>query len=350
MRLQPLAAALCSTLTVVAGATLELSTSPAEARPAAHPSVRVASFNISSVSSDAQAHGEHRRWRVRRPVVVAQILQQKLDVVGLQEANQSNIYRKSLDYGENQFMDLKGALNAHGGHYAVTRRSPYNCVRATAQSHCRFRYRGASQDNRILYNTRTVTLHSAGAVRYRAQSHGKNPRYLAWAVFSMKGSGTRFFFADTHLDPYSGGVRKAEWRELISHVNRLRGKNPTVVVGDFNTSKFDPNAKAMLPAMRRNGYGDVLNQSYRRPTSKPRALTTRHRWLNSYNGYKRNVRSYAYEDARYKTGNSIDWIFAGNRLKVRRWAVVANLTSSGNQIRGVLPSDHNMVAATLALR
>jgi endonuclease/exonuclease/phosphatase family metal-dependent hydrolase len=350
MRLKALSAALCSTATVLTGMTITAATPPAEAR-APHPTIRVASFNISSVAFDKSAKGEHKRWRTRRPVVVSQILRQKPDVVGLQEANQSNIYRRSLTYGDTQFMDLKGALNAKGAHYAVTNRYSYNCVRSTAQGHCRHRYRGASQDNRILYNTRTLKLRHAGSVRFHAQSRGKNPRYLAWAVFQKKDSGKRFFFADTHLDPYSGGVRKAEWRELIHNVNRLRGSNPVVVVGDFNTSKFDVNAAAMLPAMKRAGYGDVLNQSYRRPVVKSRrAQSIRNGWLNSYNGFKRDVRSYAYEDAKYKTGNSIDWIFAGNRLRVRHYQVVANLARGGKRLSGVIPSDHNMVAATITLR
>jgi endonuclease/exonuclease/phosphatase family metal-dependent hydrolase len=311
----------------------------------------VGSFNISSVAFDKSARGEHRRWSTRRPVVASQILRQRLDVVGLQEANQSNIYRRSLKFGDTQFMDLRGALAAKGGHYAVTNRYSYNCVRSTAQSHCRHRYRGASQDDRILYNTRTVTLRHAGSVLFHAQSRGKNPRYLAWAVFQKKGSGTRFFFADTHLDPYSGAVRRAEWGEVIRAVNRLRASHPVVVVGDFNTSKFDTNAAAMLPAMKRNGYGDVLNQSYRRPVvNTRRAQSVRNGWLNSYNGFKRDVRSYAYEDAKYKIGNSIDWIFASNRLKVRRWTVVADLAPGGRRLRGVIPSDHNLVTATLGLR
>jgi endonuclease/exonuclease/phosphatase family metal-dependent hydrolase len=350
MRPRTLTAALCCGATVVAGMTMTAAPPSAEAR-AAGTTIRVASFNISSVAFDKSASGEHKRWRSRRPVVVSQILRKKLDVVGLQEANQSNIYKRSLTFGDTQFLDLKGALAAKGAHYAVTNRYSYNCLRSTAQSHCRYRYRGASQDDRILYNTRTLKLRRAGAVKFHAQSRGKNPRYLAWAVFQSKDTGKQFFFADTHLDPYSGGVRKAEWAEVIRNVNRLRASYPVVVVGDFNTSKFDTNARSMLPAMRHNGYGDVLNQSYRRPVvTARRAMSTRNGWLNSYNGFKRDVRTYAYEDAKYKTGNGIDWIFASNHVKVRRWTVVANLAPGGRRLAGVIPSDHNMVAATLGLR
>jgi endonuclease/exonuclease/phosphatase family metal-dependent hydrolase len=60
------------------------------------------------------------------------------------------------------------------------------------------------------------------------------------------------------------------------------------------------------------------------------------------------VGSYAYEDAKYKTGNGIDWIFASNRLAVRQWEVVANV--SANQVQGVLPSDHNLVRASIVLK
>jgi endonuclease/exonuclease/phosphatase family metal-dependent hydrolase len=348
MRLRMLAAGLLST-TVIAALTTPVLTAPAQA--AGRTTVRVGSFNITSVSFDHKARGEQKRWKQRRPVVVSQILSRRLDVVGLQEANQSSVYRRSLTYGVNQFMDLTGALNARGARYAVTNRNPYNCLRSTRESRCRYRNRGAAQDNRILYNTRTVSLVRQGGVRFHAQTRGKNSRYLAWAVFRSKRTGRQFFFADTHLDPYRTDVRKAQWRETIRNVDRLKRGRQVIVVGDFNTSKFDRYASRFLPAMKRRGYGDVVNQSFRQPVLRShRARSTRNAWINSYNRWGRNIRPYAYEDAKNKVGNGIDYIFASNRIRVNKWEVVAHVNTRTNRLVGVIPSDHNLVRATLTLR
>lgn len=337
-------------MTVIAGVTIPATSSPAEARTRVA-TLRVGSFNIVSVSTDPNASGNHRKWRFRRPVIASHILSRRLDVVGLQEANQSSIYRRSLRYGINQFMDLRGALAAKGGRYAVTNRYAYNCLRSTSKANCRYRNRGAAQDNRILYNTRTVTKLRQGSVRFYRQSAGKNPRYLAWAVFRHKRTGKQFFFATTHLDPYSTSVRKAQWRQTIRSINRLKRSRQVVVVGDFNTSKFDRHARTYLPAMKRNGYGDVLNQTYRRPfVRSPRARWKKHGWVSSYNGFRRSVRSYGYVSSKRKVGNGIDWIFASNRIRVRQWEVVSNINMRTYRVRGVMPSDHSLVRATLALR
>jgi endonuclease/exonuclease/phosphatase family metal-dependent hydrolase len=343
-----LAVGLFST-TVIAALTAPLMTSPVQA--AGGTSVRVGSFNITSVSFDHKARGEQKRWKQRRPVIVSQILSRKLDVVGLQEANQSSVYRRSLTYGVNQYMDLAGALNARGARYAVTNRNPYNCLRATSQTRCRYRNRGASQDNRILYNTRTLSLVRQGGVRFRTQTRNKNPRYLAWAVFRSKRTGRQFFFADTHLDPYRTNVRIAQWRETIHNVDRLKHGRQVIVVGDFNTSKFDGYASKYLPAMKRRGYGDVVNQAFRQPVVRARrAMSTRNAWINSYNRWHRDIRPYAYEDAKNKIGNGIDYIFASNGIRVNQWEVVANVNTRTNRLVGVIPSDHNLVRATLTLR
>jgi endonuclease/exonuclease/phosphatase family metal-dependent hydrolase len=350
MRLRLLAIGLCSATTVITALTAPALSSPATARAASGTTIRVGSFNVSTVAGDGNASGYHRVWAYRRPVIAGQILSQRLDVVGVQEANQSAIYRRSLRYAYRQYMDLKRALNHRGGHYALTSRFAYNCVNPDTSRNCRHRNRAASRDNRILYNVQTLQLLYRGAVRYHFQTRGTNPRFLAWAIFRSRSTGKRFFFADTHLDPYNVQIRTAQWRGVIRNVNRLKGSLPVVVVGDFNSSKFDRYTSRLLPAMKKNGYGDVLNQSYGESVvARPRAQSTRRAWISSFNGYRKDVRPYSYEEAKYKVGNNIDWIFAGNQVAVRQWEVVADMDPRTYRIRGVLPSDHNMVRATLTM-
>jgi endonuclease/exonuclease/phosphatase family metal-dependent hydrolase len=312
--------------------------------------VRVGSFNISGVHTDSGARGDHRVWKQRRPKVVAQILAQKLDVVGVQEANQSTVYKNRLTYGANQYLDLRGALNAKGGKYALTNVNAYNCANPRSTYKCRKKNQNASGSNRILYNTRTVSMVKQGAITYSAKAAGKSTRFLAWAILRMKATGKQFFFTNTHLDPYSIPARKKQWSQMIATINRLKGSRPVVAVGDFNTTKFSDHAATYLPRMKSNGYGDVLNQEYRRVTPRSkRAESTYRAWINSSNRYRRDIRPYAYEDARHKIGNGIDWIFASNRVRVKSWEVVVDLDPRSLRLRGVIPSDHNLVRATLVL-
>ena len=98
--------------------------------------------------------------------------------------------------------------------------------------------------------------------------------YLAWAVLRSRASGDRFLFTTTHLDPASRAIRRSQWRQMVRRVRRIRHSMPVISVGDFNTTKMDPLARTMLPAMRRAGIGDVLNQQYRvNPTRRMRVLT-----------------------------------------------------------------------------
>ena len=343
-----LGVALTAGATLAAGLTVSTS-GTATAAPRTI-TIKVATFNIGGVFTDGKARGDHRRWKVRLPVVARQILSRRPDVLAVQEANQARVYPKSMTYGPNQFLDLKGALRARGGTYSLTNEHAYNCARSTSSRNCRYRNRGAAQDNRIFYNHRTMRLVRAGGVRFRAQTAGTNDRYLAWAVFAAKKTGERFFVANTHLDPYSVRNRQRQWREVISNVNRLKGSLPVVVLGDFNTSKFDTYAARFLPAMRAAGYGDVVGQTYRSPVvRRPRPQSMKRAWINSFNGYRRDVRGYAYEDARHKVGNGIDWIFASNRARVRSYEVVADVHPRTLRLRGVIPSDHSMVRATLTM-
>ena len=62
------------------------------------------------------------------------------------------------------------------------------------------------------------------------------------------------------------------------------------------------------------------------------------------------MRDFSHEDDRQRAGNFIDWIFASNDLPVRQYEVVADIDPDTMKLRGVIPSDHNMVRASVALR
>jgi endonuclease/exonuclease/phosphatase family metal-dependent hydrolase len=337
-------------LVVTGLAGLTVTAAPAHAASA---DVRVGTFNIVTVSADASS-GERRPWRERRGVVIGQILGQGLDVVGLQEANQSTIYGSRLvDDKRNQYLDLRNGLNRAGGAYQVSSVYAYNCVKASSSRNCHYRNRGASGDNRILYNTRTMLLIHKGAYKYPHQVSGKNARYLAWGVFRVKATGQEMLFTTTHLDPYSPAVRVQQWHDMIRKVNAIKGSRPVVVTGDFNTTKYSTYARPLLSAMVSNGYGDALGQRFETNPAALRPQTTHRVWINSFNAFRRDVRSYGYWDdrgsSRPRTGNGVDWIFASNNLAVRDFEVVSNVDESTGQVVGTIPSDHQLLRATIHL-
>ena len=255
--------------------------------------IRVGTFNIVTVSADGNASGERKVWSQRRGTVISQILRQRLDVVGVQEANQSTIYGSRLvDDKRNQYLDLRAGLNKAGADYQVTSVYPYNCYKAWSSRNCHYRNRAASGDNRILYNTRTMTLLYKGAYKYPHQVRSKTARYLGWAVFRVNATHREVLFVTTHLDPYSRSVRVAQWHDLIRKVNGLAHGRPVVVTGDLNTTKYSDWAGGVMSAMHQSGYDDVLNQRYRTNPSPIRAESTTHAFINSFNGWRRDVTKY----------------------------------------------------------
>ncbi|MEO6472159.1 MAG: endonuclease/exonuclease/phosphatase family protein [Aeromicrobium sp.] len=308
--------------TITLGAVL---TAPGQAATTPSPGdLRVGTFNISGANNDSHATGEQKVWSVRKPVVVRQIVGENSDVIGLQEAYEGTL----------QYTDLRNALNAAGKKFEVTNTD-----------------KSASRGTRIIYNTSTLTLLKSGSFKYVHQVSGSTDRYFVWATFQQIATGKQFFFTSTHLSPNSSTVKKQEWQELIPKIKALNtGRLPVIAVGDFNTSKFGAAAQDMLPAMKTAGFGDVMNQEYQvNPPRSPRAETSINRWINSFNGFRRDVSLYSYPSRHDKVGNGIDWVFATNTLRVKKWKVVIYYDASTLQITGVIPSDHNMVSSTVVL-
>src|SRR4051812_35821830 len=140
------AVAASSVAAVLAGSTVLTGTGASSAAEPTAFDVKVGSYNISNLAFDSRASGEHKVWKERRPVIRKQIMYRHLDVLGLQEANQSSIYKSSVTFGVNQYMDLKNAINRKGYNYGLTSEAAYNCVKSTSSKNCTYQDRGASQD------------------------------------------------------------------------------------------------------------------------------------------------------------------------------------------------------------
>ena len=292
------------------------------ARSAAN--LNVASFNIRDPDKGVP-------WTRRLKVIARDIKEESPDILGVQELYESD--------ERQQFMEQ------------VTREVSPD-YRMYPPPELGNMGKGDGYDNRIVYRSSKVELMRSGSLQYRNQIRGDSLRWLVWGLFKHRTSGRRVLFATTHLAPGSrasdNAVARREWLELIREVSRRsrESKAYVVVVGDFNTSKFQVPANTMLARMRRAGYGDVLGQTFRSyETPHGRAVRRVDGHVNSFNDFDPVVAHHAVD--RGKVGNHVDWIFASNSLRVPRWRTVIH--AKNGRMSQPLPSDHNMVSARLTL-
>jgi endonuclease/exonuclease/phosphatase family metal-dependent hydrolase len=307
--------------------------------------VRIGSFNIKNVIFD---RNPRRTWPKRRAVIVRQVIRHRIGVLGIQEANNGpgGIWKR----GWNQYLDLKLALRRAGTPYRLTARAGHNCRDAWSGARCVHRNRGASKATRILFDSSRYREVRSGAIRYRKTA---GDRYLVWAVLRVRRTGQRFLFTTTHLTSGSQRAKARQWRQMIGHLHRLKGRNnlPIIATGDMNASKYNPITSKLLPAMRQNGFGDVLNQRYRiARIDDARPRRTINTWISSYNRGQPRVSMFGHEENRRLAAAYLDYIFASNRLPVYRWKTVVGFNRRTLRMKRPVPSDHNLVMAAIGLR
>ena len=117
-----------------------------------------------------------------------------------------------------------------------------------------------------------------------------------------------------------------------------------IALGDWNSSRFEKPSNGPYDVYVKAGFVDPLGGAYK--THKPKHATVEHRihtWLNSSNpDWKRKPPGHK----SWVNGSYIDYILT-TKMRVSEWETVARL--SKKKFRGVIPSDHNMVRATVWL-
>jgi endonuclease/exonuclease/phosphatase family metal-dependent hydrolase len=253
--------------------------------------------------------------------MVAAIRDQDLDVLGVQEASIG-----AVPGGGPQYLDL---LKRIGSPYKLTEYG-----------------RKSSPDVRIIYNSQRVKLLRQGTI---ALPKGNSARYLNWAVLEQRSSGKKFLFANTHLEPKDGrkywNTRNRQTSALISAVKKRAGNLPVIVVGDFASTKWDDPSNKPYDLMQAAGYKDPLGNAARSHGSTSGAFVEKriHTSFSSLNMYKRTGRNFAPDI----NGSNTDYIFV-TPMRVAEYEVVVKVDSAGRLV-GVIPSDHNMLRATVYL-
>jgi len=282
--------------------------------------LRVGSFNIRNAGIKGGPS-----WAQRRRPVADTIAGQRVAVVGLQEANWTNVPGRRIS----QYGDL---INLLGKNWRSTT----------------YVGNAGPEGTRIIYDTDQLTMLREGYQKLAGTHNGGNWRYVSWAEFRQKSTGKRFFFANTHFlqkqNKKQYESRRSSANQLVRIVARYNTANlPTIIVGDFNSHKFRNPENAPYKVITAAGYIDPLDNidDWR---GGPRGIAEKRidAKLFTINLFKRKAMQ-----GNYATGVMVDQIFV-TPMRVSEWQTVAKVDASGRFI-GTIPSDHNMIRATVYL-
>lgn len=280
---------------------------------AVSPSIKVATYNLCSYACSST-------WTTRLPAIVANLVEQAPDIVALQEISTS---------------PLKGFLSAWNeasGRSYTTSDSPTKSV---------------SNSTRLAYDSDRFTVVDHGVLTLSYVNN--DPKYAVWAILKDTTSDKSLFAVATHL---TVGVSYYEMRETQAQeiVDLVSSKNtedlPVVIAGDFNSGKAYKPSNTIYNVLTAAGYKDPLGNT-NNSWAISSAATAEHRVdleYNTFNGFKTRANV-----SKYANGYDVDYIWHNSKVRVAMSQVVVNLDTSG-QFVGTIPSDHNMLTATIHLK
>lgn len=318
--------------------------------PATPTPLVVAAYNV-RCHNCSSGLAEEKPWTIRRTEVAKTIAAANPDVVGLQEAQQSWLIRPDgSKQNKSQFEDLVDLL---GSPWALTNPARNNCEKSTTPTGCVYADQGASNGTKIIYRADRLKRIDSGSVRLTPHSETSYDRYLAWAIFEQRATGQRFFFADTHLEPLNDAAgetvyhdhRALQARDLLA---AIKAKNPdslpVVLAADLASSRADNPTNAPYEVLTRGGLIDPLGNVKGVSTPvKPTVETRINTNYYSFNGWARTAR----RTTSQVNGVYVDYILT-TPMRVSEWETVVNVDAN-NRFVGVIPSDHNLLKATVWL-
>lgn len=192
----------------------------ATAKPNAN--VRWCTFNIRlNNAGDAKAGFG---WDVRKPRVVQYILDNDLDVIGMQE-----VLHTQLTYLQE---NLEGYDYIGVGRSDGKTKGEYTCI-----FYKKDKYEMLDQGNFWLSETPDVP----GSKGWDAAIE----RVATWGKFRDKKTGKIFMAVNTHFDHVGVEARKQSALLIIDKIREIVGKRPAVVTGDFNITDDNEAYKTM---------------------------------------------------------------------------------------------------------
>lgn len=307
--------------------------------------LRIGSYNVRCASC-YQGVPNEGTWEQRRDAIVSLVKSQDVDALGVQEASQGRLKDSagnSLPY--TQFEDLTTRL---GAPWTLVNPARYNCVKATTPTNCVYQDQGASQGTKLLYNSARLELLDDGSKKL-SDTDPDETHYMEWAILRQRNTDKLFIMSDMHTIPSDSNydLRNTQAAEALAEIKAHNPEHlPMIAVGDWNSGRFDKPTNGPHDVYLRGGFVDPLGATAGTTTTAPGA-TVEHRidtWLNSSNGdWLRTPPGHP----TWVNGTYIDYIMT-TPMRVSEWQTVVKLDSTGNY-SGQIPSDHNMVRATVWL-
>lgn len=267
--------------------------------------LRLITFNIRYAATSLEAN--EKPWSTRRPLLINQVAAQAAEasttVIGLQEVL------------NNQLNDIKSGLGSQWAHIGVGRDDG-----ATQGEYSPILYR--TDVLRVLYSEVKWLSPTPDVVSYGWGAGSR--RIVTIGVFEHIATGTRFIYANTHLDNVSSQARSEGIKVVVSRMKAVQqtwGQLPVSLTGDFNS---DPNGDAYSTLAGLNYVEDLWNLAAHVGTNQ---LT--------YTGFS-------------QTGQSrIDYIWIGPKDVLPYTPQTIEIV--GNYVDGVFISDHRMVVGDVVV-
>ncbi len=250
--------------------------------------IKVVTFNIRY----GTANDGENSWEKRKEILFQLLMEQKADVVGLQEA-----LRSQLDEIQNRF--------------------PFYAELGVGREDGKTE----GEYSAILYLKNKYDTEESGYFWFSdkpeepgSKTWGNNvTRICTWALLKEKKTENRFYFYNLHLDHESQNSRE---KSVIQLLNHIKGKNhPIIITGDFNAGENNLAILNILAA----GFTDSFRKIH--PDDKE---------VGTYHAFKGTV-----------TGDKIDFIFCSKEIKILKAEILRNNKD------GRFPSDHFPVNAVI---
>lgn len=286
----------------------------------ASPGLNVVSYNVLKTGSGPT-------WASRRMAVAGNILRQHPDVIALQEAV-GNKVTDSAGKTVPQYTDVLQLLG-----------DPYRFVTTKG-----------SGGTKLAYDSSRLTVVTADVAPLT--TYGSATRYAVWSILQDKTSGKQFFALSTHLEPGTSDstvyndarIRQAQEVLALIAAQNTR-KLPVVVAGDLNSSRATYPENGAYRVFTGAGLVDPLGRSQNSLLAGQDA-TAEHiidGAYNSFNGFDVTARRTG-----YPIGTNVDYILVSGAARVAQWRTVVDVDSARRFV-GTIPSDHNLITATVHL-